>query len=79
MCREAIERERDVLALLSKLEPAQLTVAAELPSGARGAGGQIELVVADGVEVLLPMAGARATPAVTSGESCRRTMVTCSA
>ena len=57
-CREAVERERDVLALLAKLEPAQLTVASAKPGGADNGGGQIELVVADGVEVLLPMAGA---------------------
>ncbi len=47
-----------MLALLAKLEPAQLTVAAAKPGGADNGGGQIELVVADGVEVLLPMAGA---------------------
>ena len=55
--REAVEAERDVLALLAKLEPSQLTVASELLGGAGGRGGQIELVVSDGVEVLLPMAG----------------------
>jgi len=59
-CREAVERERDVLALLAKLEPAQLTVASAKPGGgADNSGSQIELVVADGIEVLLPMAGAR--------------------
>ena len=46
-----------MLALLAKLEPAQLTVASSKPGGADGGGGQIELVVADGIEVLLPMAG----------------------
>ena len=46
-----------MLALLAKLEPAQLTIAAEPLGGAHNSGGQIELVVADGVEVLLPMAG----------------------
>jgi hypothetical protein len=56
-CREAVEAERDVLALLGKLEPSQLTVASQLPGGAGGRGGQIELVISDGVEVLLPMAG----------------------
>ena len=55
--REAVEAERDVLALLAKLEPSQLTVASKLLGGAGGRGGQIELVVSDGVEVLLPMAG----------------------
>ena len=57
LCREAVEAERDVLALLAKLDPLQLTVASQLPGGVGGRGGQIELVVSDGVEVLLPMAG----------------------
>lgn len=58
VCREAVESDSDVLALLAKLEPSQLTAAfSELPGGAGGRGGQNELVVSDGVEVLLPMAG----------------------
>jgi valyl-tRNA synthetase len=61
--RGALQREAAVLALLARLEPDQLTfVEAASSSGgdgssAPGGGGRIELVVREGLEVYLPMAG----------------------
>ena len=46
-----------MLCLLAKLEPSQLSFVSEAEEG--GGQAQIELVVQDGVEVLLPMAGAK--------------------
>ena len=51
-----MEAEAAVLCLLAKLEPSQLSFVSQAGSGDGQA--QIELVVRDGIEVLLPMAGA---------------------
>jgi valyl-tRNA synthetase len=56
--RAALEAEAAALALLARLDPEQLTFAAAAPAaGAAGAGATIELVVREGLEVRLPMAG----------------------
>ena len=55
-CREALEAEAAVLCLLAKVEPSQLSFVSDV--GGAGGQAQIELVVRDGIEVLLPMAGA---------------------
>jgi hypothetical protein len=48
--------ELAALCTLAKLEPGQVSVVSE--AGANGATGQIELVIRDGLEVLIPLAGA---------------------
>lgn len=60
----ALEKEAEVLALLAKLEGSSLTfdtiIAASTSSaagGEKGSGGDIELVVGEGLEVIVPMAG----------------------
>lgn len=59
--RAALESEREVMALLARLDAQELGFAALGAGGLREdddvGDGKIELVVADGLEVLLPMAG----------------------
>ena len=59
-CREALEAEAAVLCTLAKLDAAAFSVAAAAPPGDDGS--QISLVVADGVEVVLPLAGEHLAP-----------------
>lgn len=56
--RAALQAEAPVLALLAKLDAEQVSfVGAEEGAALAGREGQIELVVGEGVQVLLPMAG----------------------
>ena len=56
--RAALAAEAPVLALLARLDPAQLAFVGEEEGAAlTGQKGQIELVVREGVEAFLPMAG----------------------
>lgn len=56
--RAALQAEAPVLALLAKLDAEQLTfVGSEEGAAMAGQKGQIELVVGEGIEVFLPMAG----------------------
>lgn len=56
--RAALEGEADVLALLARLEREQVSfVSGEEGAQLSGQSGQIELVVGEGVEAFLPMAG----------------------
>ncbi|PRW33017.1 valyl-tRNA synthetase [Chlorella sorokiniana] len=56
--RAALQAESAVLALLAKLDAAQVSFVGEAEGAAlSGQKGQIELVVGEGVEVFLPMAG----------------------
>ena len=63
MRREALQSESAVLCTLAKLDAGAFAVADAAPA-ADGEGQQISLVVAEGVEVVLPLAG---------GKSCRCT------
>jgi len=53
--RTSLERELPVIGLLAKLDTAKVEVLEGRPEG--DSGGAVELVVRDGLEVLLPMAG----------------------
>lgn len=55
--REALAREAPVMALLGRLDPEQLQFESQDAARVQSTSGQIELVVADGLEVRLPMAG----------------------
>ena len=56
MRREALRSESAALCTLAKLDAAAFAVA-DAASAAGGEGQQISLVVAEGVEVVLPLAG----------------------
>lgn len=55
--REALASELPVICLLAKLEPSQVAVVSEAPASAQGTGQAVSLVVKEGVQVLIPMAG----------------------
>jgi len=55
--RAALTSELAVVCLLAKLEPSAVSVVTEAPAAAAGAGQSVSLVVKEGVQVLLPMAG----------------------
>ena len=61
VCRKALEEEADVLCLLAKVDRAGLAfdvAAASTPdAGSSNKDGSITVVVQEGLEVLLPMAG----------------------
>jgi hypothetical protein len=56
--RAALAAELPVLCALAKLDPAAVAVEARPPGGLPAADGRIVLVVSDGLEVALPLAGA---------------------
>ena len=55
--RSALASESSVLALLARLEPEAVEFVGEAPPGGLDGAGQIELVVREGLEVLVPLAG----------------------
>lgn len=57
MRRSALEGEAAVIAMLAKLEPDKLTFSPEKLTETSGDGGDIQIVVAEGLQVAVPMAG----------------------
>jgi len=55
--REALSAELPSICLLAKLEPSQVSVVEAVPAGTSGGAGAISLVVQEGLQVVLPMAG----------------------
>jgi hypothetical protein len=56
-CREAFEQEGAVIAALAKIDPDQLTLSKERLEQQAGKSDQIQIVVAEGLEIVVPMAG----------------------
>lgn len=57
LCRGAFEQEAAVIAALAKIEPDQLTFSFQKLKQQTDKSNHIQIVVAEGVEVLVPMAG----------------------
>jgi len=56
-CREALQEEAVVIAALAKIEPDHLNFSSEKLEQQSGKSDQIQVVVAEGLEVQVPMAG----------------------
>ncbi len=56
--RNELEGEAAVIAMLAKIEPSKLTFSADKLTEGSGDGGDIQIVVAEGLQVAVPMAGA---------------------
>ena len=57
MYREALQQEAAVISFLAKLDPDALQISGGAISKTRSDDGKIEIVVAEGLQVALPMAG----------------------